>query len=163
LPIQAPPQSERALERAVAVQPVVEGTSEARLADVHVLVLDDEEDMRDLISMILEHAGARVTRVNSVGAAMKALAADLPQVAVSDLAMPGEDGYAFVRRVRAATDATVRALPLVAMTAYARAEDRHRVLEAGFQRHVAKPIEPVELVEALAEVAASSRRPPRAS
>ncbi len=161
LPIQAPPQSERSVERAVAVESVIAASSESRLADVHVLVLDDEEDMRDLISMILEHAGARVTRVNTVDAALKALAADLPNVAVSDLAMPGEDGYAFVRRVRAASDELLRTLPLVAMTAYARAEDRHRVLEAGFQRHVAKPIEPVELVEALAEIAASSRPPSR--
>ena len=162
LPIQAPPQSERNMEREVAAEPIVgEASSESRLADVHVLVLDDEEDMRDLISMILEHAGARVTRVNTVDAALKALAADLPNVAVSDLAMPGEDGYAFVRRVRGASDELLRALPLVAMTAYARAEDRHRVLEAGFQRHVAKPIEPVELVEALAEIAASTRVPVR--
>ena len=157
LPIQAPPQSERALDRAVVAQPVVDSSAESRLADVHVLVLDDEEDMRDLISMILEHAGARVTRVTTVDAALKALALELPHVAVSDLAMPGEDGYAFVRRVRAASDEALRALPLVAMTAYARAEDRHRVLAAGFQRHVAKPIEPSELVEALVEVAAATR------
>ena len=160
LPTQAPPQSDRTLARGAGSQPVLDPATESRLADVHVLVLDDEEDMRDLISMILEHAGARVTRVNTVDAALKALSADLPHVAVSDLAMPGEDGYAFVRRVRAASDATVRSLPLVAMTAYARAEDRHRVLEAGFQRHVAKPIEPMELVEALAEVAAAGRPSP---
>ncbi|GAC1546470.1 MAG: hypothetical protein NVS3B10_10440 [Polyangiales bacterium] len=161
LPIQAQPQPEATVDRAASVTTVLDASTESRLADVHVLVLDDEEDMRDLISMILEHAGARVTRVNTVDAALKALAAELPHVAVSDLAMPGEDGYAFVRRVRAANDEMLRTLPLGAMTAYARAEDRHRVLEAGFQRHVAKPIEPIELVEALAEVAASSRPRPR--
>ena len=90
-------------------------------------------------------------------AAMKAIAADCPDIAVSDLAMPGEDGYRFVKRVRALSDDLLRALPLVAMTAYARAEDRHRVLAAGFQRHVAKPIEPSELVEALAEVVAAHK------
>jgi signal transduction histidine kinase/DNA-binding response OmpR family regulator len=160
LPLHALPQSERAPEREVVAQPVVDAPPESRLADIHVLVLDDEEDMRELISMILEHAGARVTRVNTVDAALKALALDCPNVAVSDLAMPGEDGYAFVRRVRAATDVALRSLPLVAMTAYARAEDRHRVLAAGFQRHVAKPIEPTELVEALAEIAAATRPRP---
>jgi signal transduction histidine kinase/DNA-binding response OmpR family regulator len=158
LPIHAAPHSDRTPARDAASQPILDAAAESRLADVHVLVLDDEEDMRDLISMILEHAGARVTRVDTVEAALKALAADPPHVAVSDLAMPGEDGYAFVRRVRAATDETLRTLPLVAMTAYARAEDRHRVLEAGFQRHVAKPIEPMELVEALAEVAAATQK-----
>lgn len=153
LPIHAAPQSESVAPKLVAAKASVDAKVDCRLADVHVLVLDDEEDMRDLISMILEHAGARVTRVPTVDAALKAIAVDRPDVAVSDLAMPGEDGYAFVRRVRAG-DVRVRTLPLVAMTAYARAEDRHRVLAAGFQRHVAKPIEPIELVEALVEVAA---------
>ncbi|MBS2011320.1 MAG: response regulator [Deltaproteobacteria bacterium] len=130
---------------------------------MHVLVLDDEEDMRDLIAMILEHAGARVTRAADVEAAVRAVRLDCPDVAVSDLAMPGEDGFAFVRRVRACDGDAVRALPLVAMTAYARAEDRHRLLSAGFQRHVAKPIEPVELVAALAEIASRrDKRPPAA-
>jgi len=132
-------------------------TAQARLDEVHVLVLDDEEDMRDLIAMILEHAGARVTRASSVAMAIAAIDAACPDIAVSDLAMPGEDGYAFVERVRASSDVGARALPLVAMTAFARDEDRHRVLSAGFQRHVAKPIEPVELVEALAEMVASAR------
>ena len=115
----------------------------------HVLVLDDEEDMRDLIGMILEHAGARVRRVRTVEDALRAMAAQPPDIAVSDLSMPGEDGFDFVRRVRSAADARIRDTKLVAMTAYARAEDRHRVLEAGFDRHVAKPIEPAELVHVL--------------
>jgi CheY-like chemotaxis protein len=76
--------------------------------------------------------------------------------------MPGEDGYAFVKRVRSSDSAALRELPLVAMTAHARAEDRHRVLEAGFQRHVAKPIEPMELVDALVEVASATRPPAQA-
>ena len=157
LPIHAQPPSEVTSERSVSTRPGLDVSTESRLENVHVLVLDDEEDMRDLISMILEHAGARVTRVNTVEAALKALVADCLHVAVSDLAMPGEDGYAFVKRVRAETNHAVRSLPLVAMTAYARAEDRHRVLAAGFQRRVAKPIEPVELVDALVEVAAAAR------
>jgi PAS domain S-box-containing protein len=139
-----PPSSER--ERrpgANAVSP---------LASKRVIVLDDEEDMRDLIAMILEHAGARVTRVASVDAAVRAIETEPPDVAVSDLAMPGEDGYSFVRRVRSSSRPDVRDVPLVAMTAYARAEDRHRVLAAGFQRHVAKPIEPAELVHVLGEI-----------
>jgi len=167
LPIHAvlPVELDVELTRAATVastRPPPGGSTETRLSDVHVLVLDDEEDMRELISMILEHAGARVTRVPTVSAAIAAMAADHPDVAISDLAMPGEDGYAFVKRVRASESAALRALPLVAMTAHARAEDRHRVLEAGFQRHVAKPIEPHELVDALVEVASSTRPPAQA-
>ena len=111
--------------------------------------------MRDLIAMILEDAGARVTRVSTVDAAIRAIEAEPPDVAVSDLAMPGEDGYAFVRRVRASHRHDVRRVRLVAMTAYARAEDRHRVLQAGFERHVAKPIEPAELVSVLTQLSDS--------
>ena len=124
------------------------------LAGRHVLVLDDDGDMRDLISMILEDAGATVFVASTVATAMTALEEHPPDVAVSDLAMPGEDGYAFADRVRAAKSEATRRVPLVAMTAYARAEDRRRVLAAGFDRHVAKPIEPEELVETLAAVIA---------
>jgi len=158
LPFQAVPQSEAGSTRVpAAARTAPQIGADAPLAEVHVLILDDEEDMRELIAMILEHAGAKVTRAPTVEAALQALASDCPHVAVSDLAMPGEDGYDFVRRVRASEHAHVRTVPLVAMTAYARAEDRHRVLEAGFQRHVAKPIEPAELVAALAEIASGPR------
>jgi PAS domain S-box-containing protein len=119
-----------------------------------VVVLDDDEDMRDLIAMILEDAGATVHVTTSVAAAIAVVEANPPDVAVSDLAMPGEDGYTFALRVRASKNEATRKIPLVAMTAYARAEDRHRVLAGGFDRHVAKPIEPDELVEALAAVIA---------
>jgi signal transduction histidine kinase/DNA-binding response OmpR family regulator len=159
LPIHAMPRSDgEAPTKTSSVRPPPPAWSDARLSNVHVLVLDDEEDMRDLIAMILEHAGARVTRASSVEAALRAIAVDRPSVAVSDLAMPGEDGYAFVKRIRASEDEKTRTLPLVAMTAFARAEDRHRVLTAGFQRHVAKPIEPLELVEALVEIASTIPR-----
>jgi PAS domain S-box-containing protein len=117
-----------------------------------VLVLDDDPDMRELLAMILDDAGAEVRCFSTVAEALAALAEDPPDVAISDLAMPGEDGYAFVRRVRSECDGSANAIPIVAMTAYARAEDRRRVLEAGFDRHVAKPIEPEELVESLAAV-----------
>jgi PAS domain S-box-containing protein len=121
------------------------------LAGRRVVVLDDEEDMRDLLAMILEHAGASVQRAATVDEALRAIEKARPDVVLSDLAMPEQDGYMFVRRLRA--DRGLSRLPVVAMTAYARAEDRHRVLAAGFQRHVAKPIEPAELVAAILEVA----------
>lgn len=163
LPVQArlaldePPPSGPDRARAPASAPL----SDVPLAGVRVLVLDDEEDMRELIAMVLEKAGARVTRAATADDALRALEAAPPDLVLSDLAMPGEDGYAFVRRVRASTREEVRAVPMVAMTAYARAEDRHRVLHAGFDRHVPKPIEPAELVstlEAIVRAAPGARR-----
>lgn len=136
--IPAPPPS----RRAEAKRPLMGRT---------VVVLDDDPDMRELLAMILEDAGAEVRCYSTVADALAAVETSPPDVAISDLAMPGEDGYAFVRKVRCecvVDDA--RAIPIVAMTAYARAEDRRRVLDAGFDRHVAKPIEPEELVAALA-------------
>lgn len=124
------------------------------LSGRRILVLDDDADMRDLIGMVLEDAGATVLAHGNVQSALDALEANAPDVVVSDLAMPSEDGYSFARRVRSSQSDCARRVPLIAMTAYARAEDRRRVLAAGFDRHVAKPIEPEELVEALAAVIA---------
>jgi signal transduction histidine kinase/DNA-binding response OmpR family regulator len=161
LPLHAAPQTEEPPSKVIVKKAPPPEPRASPLSELHVLVLDDDEDMRDLIAMILEHAGARVTRVPTVGAALEAIVADCPHVAISDLAMPGEDGFAFVKRVRESDTEPMRSLPLIAMTAYARAEDQHRVLSAGFQRHVAKPIEPVELVEALAQVAFGAAGGPR--
>ena len=154
LPLQAPetPDEESPSSPSSAARSTPSISEACPLGDVRVLVLNDDADMRDLIAMILEDAGARVTRTSSVREAIAAIAERCPDVALSDLGMPGEDGYGFVKRVRASTDPVVRSLPLVAMTAYARAEDRHRVLDAGFQRHIAKPIEPAELVVTLAQL-----------
>jgi signal transduction histidine kinase/ActR/RegA family two-component response regulator len=152
------PSSDLAVETQRAVTPLSQSRPmEPRklLAGRRVLVLDDDGDMRDLIGMILEDAGATVFAASTVSTAIAVLGQSPPDVAVSDLAMPGEDGYAFALRVRTAENEAARRVPLVAMTAYARAEDRRRVLAAGFDRHVAKPIEPEELVEALAAVIAS--------
>ena len=121
-----------------------------RLHGAEILVLDDDADMRDLIAMILEDAGAEVVSVGSVSAAMSELERRRPHVAISDLAMPGEDGYAFAERVRGTP--ALGGLPLIAMTAYTRIEDRQRVLAAGFDRHIPKPIEPDQLVLALSEL-----------
>jgi signal transduction histidine kinase/DNA-binding response OmpR family regulator len=156
------PSTELAADTERAITPRSRRTTMASrqlLAGRRVLVLDDDGDMRDLIGMILEDAGATVFAASSVSSAIAALGEHPPDVAVSDLAMPGEDGYAFALRVRTAENEAARRTPLVAMTAYARAEDRRRVLAAGFDRHVAKPIEPEELVEALAAVIAGRQRP----
>jgi signal transduction histidine kinase/ActR/RegA family two-component response regulator len=133
--------------------------AERPLASRRVVVLDDEEDMRELIAMILEHAGARVVRVATVDAALRAIEADPPDVAVSDVTAPGDAGYSLLTRVRASTNAGVRALPILAVTPCGRIEEGHRALEAGFQRQIAKPIEPTELVSVLSALAALASRP----
>src|SRR5262249_55048592 len=112
-----PPQSLTPVPR----RPIAEPS--ARLTGRRVLVLDDDADMRGLITMILENAGATVLAAENVRDAVAAIQVEAPDVAISDLAMPGEDGYAFARSVRASSIDAVRRVPLVAMTAYARAED----------------------------------------
>jgi signal transduction histidine kinase/CheY-like chemotaxis protein len=122
-----------------------------RLRDVHVLVLDDEEDGRDLVSTILEDAGATVTQVGSVSAALQVLDAGSVAVVVSDIGMPGEDGYSFIQRLRA-SDGAARSpgLPALALTGFARAQDRQRALAAGFQEHISKPIAARRLIDIVA-------------
>jgi CheY-like chemotaxis protein len=120
------------------------------LANVRVLVVDDERDARDVLAHTLGRAGAKVTTCPSVREAIDAIAMELPDVIVSDIAMPGEDGYDLVRRLRRTVHAS--RVPAIAITAYAREEDRAKALLAGFERHVAKPIDPAEVVCAVAEL-----------
>ncbi len=145
-------ESARSIRPDPARKMVESGTA---LFGCRVVVVDDDGDMRDLIGMILEDAGADVFVASTVGMAIAELEAHVPDVAVSDLAMPGEDGYAFAQQVRASANEAARRVPLVAMTAYARAEDRRRVLAAGFDRHVSKPIEPDVLVATISSVIAA--------
>ena len=111
-----------------------------------MLVVDDEPESRDLLSRVLEHAGAQVASASSAMEAWAALQADAPDVLVSDIEMPGEDGYALMRRARALSDAPAGRLIAVAVTAHARPTDRVRALQAGYQWHLPKPFEPAELV-----------------
>ncbi|HEU5323713.1 MAG TPA: response regulator, partial [Methylomirabilota bacterium] len=123
------------------------------LEGLHVLVVDDEADARELIRLILEGRGALVTAVASTQAALAALARARADVLVSDIGLPGDDGYALIRQVRALPPDAGGATPAVALTAYARTEDRTRALLAGFETHVAKPVEPAELVMVVARLA----------
>jgi CheY-like chemotaxis protein len=125
------------------------------LAGIRVLVVDDEADARELIRVMLGTHGAEVVVVASADEAMEEIARDPPDALVSDIGLPGEDGYALIRRVRS-QPATAR-LPALALTAYASAADHRRALEAGFQRHVAKPVEPAELAGVLAAMVAEAR------
>jgi CheY-like chemotaxis protein len=126
--------------------------SEIRLKGVRALLVEDQWDSRELMAEILRLAGAEVTAVGSAADAMESLASAAPDVLVSDIGMPGEDGYALLRRLRTSAPARFASIPAIAVSAYAREEDRIRSLSAGFQLHIAKPFEPVELVAAIDRV-----------
>jgi signal transduction histidine kinase len=126
----------------------------AVLCGIHVLVVDDEPDARGLLSAVLTDAGATVTEVASVAAAMDELAKGSVSAVVSDIGMPSEDGYMFMDRMRAEGLAT-RGVPSLALTAYARAEDRERALRAGFREYLAKPVDAATLVRAVADMVRS--------
>lgn len=125
------------------------------LEGLHVLVVDDEEDSRTLVTTVLEKCGAQVTAVDSAADALKAIQKSRPDVLLSDLGLPSEDGYSLIKQVRALPAEDGGQMPAGALTAYARVEDRMKVLRAGFQIHLPKPVEPAELV---AVVASLSRR-----
>lgn len=125
-----------------------------QLNGLRVLVVDDEADASDLLRSVLERCGAEVTTAATAAEAIESFAAHTPEILISDIGMPGEDGYDLIKSVRAleakrGSDRT----PAIALTAYARVEDRVRALQAGFQVHVAKPIEPAELVAFVASLA----------
>lgn len=125
-----------------------------QLTGLRVLVVDDEEDARELLSAVLERCGSEVTTAGSVAEALERYQRAPPDVLLSDIGMPEEDGYDLIRRVRSLEAAAGGGrIPAIALTAYARVEDRVRALNAGYQVHVPKPIEPVELVAMVASLA----------
>lgn len=124
-----------------------EKDSAATLEGVKVLVVDDEADARELLSLALSRRKASVQTAGSVEEALEALDQNHPDILVSDLAMPGEDGYALIRRLRTLEGEKI---PAVALTAYAGWEDRRRALSAGFQAHLAKPVSPAQLAGVIA-------------
>jgi two-component system CheB/CheR fusion protein len=129
------------------------GTLHHILEGARVLVVDDEIDAREALVGLLERYGAEVRSAASVSEAMAALAVNLPDVLVSDLGMPGEDGYELIRRVRQLPAEAGGRLPSLAVSAYATDEHRQRVIKTGFQRHLEKPVVPAELVIEVARLA----------
>ncbi|HEV3471550.1 MAG TPA: response regulator, partial [Pyrinomonadaceae bacterium] len=118
-----------------------------------VLVVEDEPDALDLIRVVLEQGGARVTAARDAAGALAAFDAARPDVLVADIGMPGEDGYQLIRRVRALGLERGGRVPAIALTAYAGEGDRARALAAGFHLHIPKPVDPAELVRLVAGVA----------
>jgi CheY-like chemotaxis protein/two-component sensor histidine kinase len=128
------------------------------LEGLSVLVIDDEADARELVRVILEECGCRVRTCASVAEAMQALSSELPDVVLSDVGMPGEDGYDFIRQLRALPRDRGGHLPAAALTAYAGAEVRRRLLNAGYSIHLAKPIEPSELLAVVGTLGRFARK-----
>jgi len=130
--------------------------SSGELAGVRALVVDDEDNARELIETALTQYGADVVAVSSAAEAYALITATPPRwrpdVMVTDIGMPDEDGYSLIRRVREWERAQGAHTPAVALTAYGRVEDRVRALNAGFQMHVTKPVEPAELAAAITSI-----------
>ena len=123
------------------------------LDGVRVLVVDDEPDARDLIRRMLEECKAEVVTAGSAAEAVLILETQQMHVLVSDIGMPEVDGYEFLRQVRMLKPENGGKIPAIALTAFARSEDRTRALMSGYQVHVAKPVEPAELIATVASVA----------
>jgi CheY-like chemotaxis protein/two-component sensor histidine kinase len=125
------------------------------LEGLHVLVVEDDPDSRSMLTTVLRKCGATVTAAESVAEAMAAIRAAVPDVLLSDIGMPGEDGLSLIAKVRALPKDEGGEVPAAALTAYASSQDRLKVLRAGFQMHVPKPI---ELNELIAVVSALTKR-----
>ena len=127
----------------------------AALRGVRILVVEDDEDSRGVIALLLEGSGAVVTASASVADALDALHAHRFDIVVSDIEMPGEDGYALVGAIRRTPE--LSALPVIALTAHAGESERHRALDSGFAAHVAKPVGEGQLPAIVARVLRANR------
>ena len=118
------------------------------LSGVSVLIVEDNEEARKMLITILHRSGATVMPAENAATALTLLEGNRPDILISDIEMPGEDGYSLIRRIRA-SELPDRRTPAIALTAYSRGGDRVRALAAGFQSHIAKPVDPAELVAAI--------------
>lgn len=130
-------------------------SQEMSLQGVKAIVVEDDADARDLVTITLEQWGAEVKSVSSVAAAYELLASFRPTVIISDIGMPGEDGYTFLQTVRSSADAQLAQVPAIALTAYAQEEDCQRALSAGYENHIPKPFDPLDVVNAVHALAKS--------
>jgi PAS domain S-box-containing protein len=132
------------------------------LTGVRVMAIDDEEDALGLLRVVLEAAGAKVVTAPSAVEAMRRMSDVRPDALVVDLGMPQMDGFEFIRRIRQSDDPLVRDIPAAALTAFARSEDRTKALQSGFEMHLAKPVEPGELVASVATLVRRGVKGPKA-
>ncbi len=141
-------------------EPVVDahvGPRPASIEGLRVLVVDDEADARDLLSEVLSEAGAEIRTAESAAEGFRLLEKFNPHVLVSDIGMPNEDGYSFMRRVRGLDPSGSGGVPSIALTAYTRGEDKTKALSSGFTTHIGKPVSPDALLAAVSNLAQFSR------
>jgi CheY-like chemotaxis protein len=129
-----------------------------QLKGIRVLAVDDEPDALALVRVVLEAAGAEVITVPSASLALERIQTVHPHAVIVDLGMPEMDGFELIARIRASADADVRDVPATALTAFARPEDRTRALRSGFEMHLAKPVDPGELVASVGTLVRRSHR-----
>jgi CheY-like chemotaxis protein len=162
LPLSTAPSTPTGNGTAAAAQPVgtedgeKKATSLAQssvLEGLRILIVDDEADTRELVQEVLSRQGAEVRVSGSAAEALRTLAAWNPDLLVSDIGMPSEDGYELIKKVRKLGAKSNGQIPAVALTAYASADDQRRALDAGFQTHLAKPVEPKALIATVARIA----------
>jgi signal transduction histidine kinase/CheY-like chemotaxis protein len=147
--VSAPPTAAERRQRGRAIE--LEGT--------HVLIVDDESDARDLLKVMLANTGARISEAESAAEAMRIYSEDRPDIVLADIAMPGLDGYALIRAIRDLPSGEGGHVRAVAVSAYARREDRQRALKAGFNDHVSKPVQLDDLYDVLERVWVHSTTP----
>lgn len=129
-----------------------------KLGGYWILAVDDESDAREIISFLLQINGAKVTSASSAVEALQILSnlnGRVPDVLLSDISMPFESGYSLLEKVRALAHEKASKIPAVALTAYTRPEDKQAAFDAGFQKHLGKPVETEDLISAIIEVASS--------
>ncbi len=141
------------VSRVPATQADADPPPSVRAPGVKVLLVDDDPDALELVAYLLEGSGMEVRFARSAADALKELETYTPHVIVSDVGMPGEDGYSLIRRIRTLPTAEKKNIPAIALTAFARNEDRARALVEGFNMHMSKPVEPADLITAVASLA----------
>jgi PAS domain S-box-containing protein len=141
-------------DRAQIEPPVGEGLRGTMpvLDGLRILFVDDEPDAREVVAAIFQETGAEVSTASNVEEALQTLESFKPQILISDIGMPGEDGYSLIRKVRALPADRGGTIPAIALTAFARTQERLKVLSAGYQMHVSKPLEPLELAIVVASL-----------
>lgn len=130
--------------------------TQGKLSGYWILAVDDESDAREIISFLLQINGAKVTSASSAVEALEILNnlnGRIPDVLLSDISMPFESGYSLLEKVRALTPASASHIPAIALTAYTRPEDKQAAFDAGFQKHLGKPVETEDLISAIIELA----------
>lgn len=153
LPVVSAPEDEDVIELNEANrEPFYDDESKPDLDGLLILVVDDEQDTRQLLVQSLTHYGATVITAKSAEEGLQQLIEKSPDVLVSDIGMPDEDGYSLIKKVRALEDENQRNITAIALTAFTRAQDRMRALASGFHNHVGKPVEPDELVTVIASL-----------